>query len=231
MTFISLRGNRESISQSSENYKEKIIKFMSARGYILTHDSAVDGILPDLIFSRPYIEGKKETWAESKFDEVSLKDTTFLSEFGRYFNAYMQRNELQRFKLFIFVRKCSAQNKWKNVFEETKGYAEAIEAIKQSIESCLEGNDLEVFKRFNYDDFSFFINDVTVVEGDYEDISWKAEYLAETDKFNVEQSLLEDKSSIKNIPEILTGNILKVTNLPSQLWVSDAKENLNKEFW
>ncbi len=231
MTFIALRGNRESISQSSESYKTKIIEFMYIRGYLLTHDSATDGILPDLIFNRPYIEGKKETWVESKFKDLSLKDTDFLSEFGRYFNGYLRKSELQRFKLFIFIRKCSAQSNWKNIFEETKGYPDDIITLKQSIEDCLVGNDLEIFKRANNDDFSFFINDVTIVEGGYEDVSRIADSLAETDKFNVEKSLLEDKSNLKNIPEVLTSNILKVTVFPRQLWVADAKENLDKEFW
>ncbi|OGH07996.1 MAG: hypothetical protein A2W22_01810 [Candidatus Levybacteria bacterium RBG_16_35_11] len=231
MTFIALRGNRESISQSSESYKNKIIEFMYIRGYLLTHDSAIDGILPDLIFNRPYIDGKKETWVESKFKDLSLKDTDFLSEFGRYFNGYLRRSELQRFKLFIFIRKCSAQSNWKNIFEETKGYPDDIKTLKQSIEDCLVGNDLEIFKRTSNDDFSFFINDVTIVEGGYEDVSRIADSLAETDKFNVEKSLLEDKSNLKNIPEVLTSNILKVTVFPRQLWVADAKENLDNEFW
>jgi hypothetical protein len=231
MTFISLKGSRESLSGKSEDYKEKIKGYMKSRGYVLTHDSTVDGILPDLVFNRPYVDGKKETWIESKFTDLSLTDDSFLSELGRVFNGYMQRNDHQRFSYFIFGKKCLSVKKWKNIFDETKCYPDDVKGLMGSISDNLEGTDLEIFKSYTYDDFVYFINDITLVEGDYADLSRATESILKKDEFDVDQELLKDVSNVIQKKEFLTGNFVKITSLPEILWIAESKKKIDANFW
>src|SRR3989344_5791839 len=230
MAFITLKGNRESLTENAEAYKNKIVEYMNARGFILIGNSSVDGNLSDLIFKRPYIEGDKETRIEAKFTDLSLYDKDFTREFGVYFNNYMKLNDKQRFKLYLFIRRCKSPNNWKVVFEETKGYEEKVKEFMEKIENSLEGEDKKTFKKFSLGDLIYFINEVMVIEGDYKQLSLNLDNLKET--YDVNKYLLDDTPKIKNVPETLVGNLVKVTQLPQRLWISDTAVFINDdEFW
>jgi len=231
VTFISLKGNRESLTRKSEEYKKKVIEYMKSRGYMLTHDSYFDGTLPDLIFKRIFIEGDKETWVETKNTELSLKDGKFLSELGRVFNAYIHRNEPQRFNYFIFVKKCLSQRIWKNIFEETKVYPDDVKNLMKSIEENLKGKDLENFKQHSFDELNYFVNDITLLEGDYANLSEDIDANIESEHFSVDSSLLRDISKVSTKTEKLLSNIMKVTSLPKVIWIAECKDKIGSDFW
>lgn len=230
MAFITLKGNRESLTENAEAYKNKIVEYMNARGFILIGNSSVDGNLSDLTFKRPYTEGDKETRIEAKFTELSLYDKDFTREFGIYFNNYMKLNDKQKFRLYLFIKRCKSPNNWKVVFEETKGYEEKIKEFMDKIENSLEGEDKKAFKKFSLGDLISFINEVIVVEGDYGQLSLNLDNLKET--YDVNKSLLDDAPKIKTVPETLMGNLVKVSQLPQKIWISDTTLFTdNDEFW
>lgn len=231
MTFISLRGNRESLTKKSEDFKGKIIKYMISRNYILSNNSYFDGLLPDLIFNRPFIEGEKETWVESKDTDLSITNKDFLNEFGRIFNTYMEREESRKFNLFLFIRKVKNKTVWLNIFEETKGYKDDIKKIYELTKDALTDKDLQQFNSHSFTDFVYFIHSVSLVEGDYLDLVRESESIQKRDQFNLDKNLLDDKSQVLFHKELLVGNCRRITSFPEILWVGEISKKIDSDFW
>lgn len=225
MTFISLKGNRESLNQNSESFKSKIIEYMTQRGFFLINDSANDGIFTDLIFKRPLIEGDKETRAESKFTELSLKDKDFLKGLGVYFNMF----NIKKFSLFIFVKKCKNPSQWKEVFDDAKMNSEEIDKLRGSILSALDGVEKKTFEKYNLSEFLAFASEITLIQGDYPSLLQSIDEMKKTEKFNVNKSLLEEKYKIIQRPENITSNLLKINKLPEFIWTADLKKVFTQE--
>lgn len=232
MTYISLKGARESKTANSEEYKKNVIEFMQSKSYVKTHDSARDAILPDLIFKMPLVEGDKETWVEIKYSELSLKDKQFLNELGRIFNGYMLRNESKRFSYFIFAKKFLNQIKWRNIFEETKGYEKDVKEFQKLISNSLDGEDLKKFREYGYDDFVFFITECSIFDADYTDLLREININKEKKDYVLDQELLRDESRILHKKEMLMSNCIKVTSLPKIIWVADCNGKIDmKDFF
>ncbi len=232
MTYISLKGIRESKTVNSEEYKRKVIDYMQSKGYVNTLDSARDSILPDLIFKIPLVEGNKETWIEIKYTELRLKDKQFLNEIGRVFNGYMLRNEFKKFSYFIFAKKFKNQKLWRNIFEETKCYEKDVKDFQKSIHDSLEKEDLKQFQQHSYDDFIFFITDCSIVDADYEDLLRTIDSNKERKDYVLNQELLNDESNVLHKKEMLMSNCIKVTSLPKIIWIADCNGKIDmKDFF
>ncbi len=232
MTYISLKGIRESKTVKSEEYKKKVIEFMESRGHVKIHDSGRESVLPDIILKIPLVEGDKETWVEIKYSELSLSDKQFLNELGRFFNGYMLRDELKRFNFYIFAKKFVNQQKWRNIFEETKCYDKDVKNLMEKISQNLQGDDLIQFQKYTFDDFVFFITDCSIVEGDYEDLFREIAINKEKHDYVLNQDLLKDDSNIIHKKESLMCNFVKITSLPSVIWVADCKGKIDiKDFF
>jgi hypothetical protein len=230
MPYTNLLGEREALTQNSEDYGSKIVEYMKKRGYVLVGDSSIDGSLSDLIFKRPLADGQKETKVEVKFSDLSLYDTSFLQELGKHFITYMNRPINNRFFLKIFVRKSKASGNWKKVFE--KGDNIAIEQLMVKIESKLSPEDQEDFKKFSFDDFVNFISDCHAIQAGYLSLIQKIGQLVESSKFDVNQNYLQEKENIIQTKETLTANTLKVISFPKDVWIAKAKKITDmKKFW
>jgi len=230
MGFTTFKGQREALTGNAEIFKEKIKGYMLKRGYILIKDSFVDGCLADLIFKKPIMEGNKETWVEAKFKDQSIKEKEFLKEFSRYFISYMKKSPDDKFKLFLFIKKCLSQMCWRKIFDDTKGAEKDLKEFYEDIEKNLDGESLELFLSFSFDDFISFIYEVEILEGDCDTLQMNIEKLGE--KFNVNNSFLDENTQIENKPEKITSNFVKLTSFPVKLWVSELLQDANmSEFW
>ena len=194
---------------------------MLKKGYLFVRDSFIEGCLADLVFKRPNIEGNKETWVEAKFTDLGLSNKDFLREFGEYFITYMKKNPNDKFNLLLFIKHCASPQKWKKVFDETKGHVKEVKEFYDDIEKNLTGDNLELFLSFEFNDFNYFINEVEIIEGNYESLSQQMERIGQA--FSVNNAYLEEDVNIEQKPEILTGNLVKVINYPTQLWTSKLK--------
>jgi len=232
MAFINLLGEREALSQTSENYKSMIIEYMKTRSYHLIKDSSTDANLPDLVFKRPLVDGDRETIVESKFTDLSLSDKNFLEELGRHFIMYMKRQPQNKFFLYIFVRRCKAVNNWKKVFEESKLFDSDIKQLMKRVEKVIHEEYKKEFERYNHDDFLTFISDCTIIQADYQGLLMKVDELRKSKKFDLNASYLKDESEVSKKPEKLIGNFLKVSKMPENIWIADSKKIRDiKEFW
>jgi len=230
MTFTNLQGEREANTGNSEDYKKRIKKYMGVRGYAITGDSSIDGSLEDLIFKRPLADGQKETRVEAKFTELSLFDLQFLDELKNHFIKYMNSPIDNRFFLKIFVKKCKSIDKWKKIFD--KGDNNAINELKQKIESKLEEEKLVDFIEHSFDNFLNFIMDCHVIQADYDRLNHKIDKLSKSKEFKLDKKLTEENQNLEYENEKLTANMMKVLDFPKVVWIAKAKKIENmKKFW
>ena len=95
---------------------------MELDGFILVRSSSSVTMTQDLVFRKPIIEGDTEIYVETKFDDVSLSDKSFLTELGRYFILYEAKLD-RPFDFYMFLRKCRNWTKWRPIFS-SKSYNE-----------------------------------------------------------------------------------------------------------
>ena len=229
MTFITLKGEREGLTHKSDEYKNLVIEYMKSRGYALIGDSSNDSTLADLKFTELGISSQKETWAECKYAEISLGDKDFLAEMGKYFISYMQKQK--GFYLYLFVKKCKNQYKWKKLFDPVKFSEDEVKKFHEAIIDSLDNELAQKFKGYSLDDFYFFINDAKVLECDYEDLLRNKTEQEKSKKFKVQDQLLSENFQLSSTTEIITSNILKIKDLPEKLWVVSLKNSTDADFW
>ena len=100
---------------------------MELDGFILVGSSSRKAMTQDLMFKKPITEGDIEIYVETKYDDISLSDKSFLTEFARYFLLYIAKKE-KTFDFYIFIRKCRNWNKWKKIFD-SKAFDQAVANI------------------------------------------------------------------------------------------------------
>lgn len=230
MAFYNLLGEREALTQNSENYKSAIIGYLKTRSYILVKDSSVDASLSDLIFRRPNIDKERETVIEAKFADLSLYEKDFLGELGRYFIAFIKCPADKRFLFQLFIRKLKGISNWKNVFE--KLIDEDVEKLFNKIRETLNEGDRKEFEKYEYDDFLLFIQNSDVSQADYQSLIMKKDELEKSKKFDISADYLIEKSETIRESEDILSNFLKIIKMPAKLWVADLKKIKEiKEFW
>ena len=229
VTYYNLRGQREQLHKKGQTFSGAVAKFMGAKGYYLIRSSEHDGILADLVFRRA-IEGELETWVECKNTDLSLSDDDFLRELGEYYEAYHRLPDAKRFKLFIFARKCKAEEKWKKLFEEHKQDAAAVQDLRDGVASLQGANSAE--RKIDPEIFHAFLCDITIVSGDIADINLNAEQQAHSNAPTYERELLEEKPLLIHREENLLLNAVKLKIVPSDIWYAKARGDINRrEFW
>lgn len=220
MTFINLLGEREALTANSEQYKAKITNFMRKQGYVLVADSSVEGRFADLIFARPEVDGKTETWVEAKYEELSLSNKKFISELGKYYASYLSMNPESRFKFFMFIKRCKNLNVWKNIFDPAKEKLKEIERLFEKVIEFSQGDIAEKIRKSGMDAFLEFIRDTRIYQGNYDSLCLKIDQIERQKEDLYQPSILDETSYLKDRPEFLTGNLLPVVRFPKWLWIT-----------
>ena len=108
-------GGAEASHATSKHYRDKVVEFLQLDGFILIQTSSDVGRSPDLIFRKPDTEGNTDINVETKYDDVSLSDKTFLSELATYFILYTAK-KTEPPDLYLYFRKLKNYSKWqKNI--------------------------------------------------------------------------------------------------------------------
>ena len=169
MPIYNWLGGAEASHATAQHYKDKVVEFLQLEGYILIQSSSDVGMTPDLIFRKPDTEGKTDIYVETKFDDVSLSDKTFLSELATYFLLYTSK-QVEPFDFYMFFRKLKNVTKWKLIFS-ANSYDEIT--AQAFFKNLLENEDLDEpsrqkAKEQGFDNFKRFITDTYVHQLDYE---------------------------------------------------------------
>jgi len=99
MPFERLGKVRESLTVNSELYKKHVLRYLEARGYYVKASSDVEGTFADAILTRK--GDTREYWLEVKAETVSLNDSEFLKQLGKYLASYLYRTKENRFRMII----------------------------------------------------------------------------------------------------------------------------------
>jgi hypothetical protein len=176
MPIYNWLGGAEVSHTTSDIYQKKVTEFLELDGYILIQTSSDVAMTPDLIFRKPETEGKTDIYVETKYDDVSLSDKEFLSEFARYFILYTS-NMVDPFDLYLYFRRCKNLSKWKQIFSATSYNEKTCLAFFGALSENEDLNEenRQKIKEKNFEDFKKFVSDTYVHQMDYERLLMKIE--------------------------------------------------------
>lgn len=223
MSFINLEGERESLHRRGEQYKERVIEFLTANGYRVVKDSSIHGVTPDLICKKPEAEGTRAFYVEAKDTNLSRFDKSFLREMARYFLAYIDAPRSERFDLLVFIRDTKATTDWKHIFDHSLRRDETVEEYYRRVVNVegLQEEEQQRLARIELDDFREFIADCDIYQGAYETLRRNAEDLNESgrlisDFFLREEEPIEDDDPIQS-------NFHRIESPPESIYISKTE--------
>jgi hypothetical protein len=214
-------SEREGLQEKGRSYKEAVIDFMEATGYMEHREAEIHPSLDDIQFRN---KGSGE-WviAEAKGTELSPND--FPSALARYYLEYTHRPKDQRFDFFIFAEELSNPQLWRSLFENSYTDNDKIEEFLLKLEKKLEDEELRRKVADTYtEDFETFSIDTHVHEADYLELRTVAEELRESDRFDYEP-YLHSFEPIKKQHDYAT-NLFQVTSFPDELYIYDTAEGI-----
>jgi len=167
-------GGAEASHATSKHYLDKVSELLQLDGFILIQTSSDVGRLPDLIFRKPDTEGNTDIYVETKFDDVSLSDKTFLSELAKYFILYTAK-KTEPPDIYLYFRKLKNYSKWKKIFDANR-YDEAT--CKAFFGTLLKNKELDEqtrkkVKEKGFDNFERFVADTYVNQINYDGLLMK----------------------------------------------------------
>jgi hypothetical protein len=167
-------GGAEASHATSKHYRDKVVEFLQLDGFILIQTSSDVGRSPDLIFKKPDTEGNTEIYVETKFDDVSLSDKTFLSELATYFILYTAK-KTEPPDVYLYFRKLKNFSKWKKIFDANR-YDE--ETCKAFFATLLKNKELDEqtrkkVKEKGFENFDRFVADTYVNQINYDGLLMK----------------------------------------------------------
>lgn len=223
-------GGSEVSNKTSENYKSKIIEYMGRDGYKLIRNSSDQSMTEDLVFKKLPPEDKREIWVESKYTDLSISDSDFLTELGRYFISYMLKNVNEKFDLYVFVRKCSNLNRWKHVFDNRLFQKEEAKKIYKylSNKTNLREEELEKFNDFSYEDFKKFLGDSYVYQVNYEGLMMKINEFKEKERNAIKTFYTKEREPLNDGENILC-NFSKIIHYPDVLYIFNLEEGIGEK--
>ncbi|WP_435196009.1 hypothetical protein [Natronomonas sp. EA1] len=224
MTVWNLRGQRESAHRKGQNYKEQVISYLKAQGWVLVEDSEFHGRTPDLVLSRPKVEGTRRAVVEVKAsDKLSLSDSSLLAELGRYFLEYESQGG--RFDFMIFAPGLANLSRWRSVFEPSQHDEEEIKRTWGDVRDCSELNEDEQSRISGYtiDDFTQFLVDCRVAQGDYVDLEHWIDDMADDGRFESE-FYFEEPGPIEGQTSLVP-NFYRITQLPQNVYTGDLEKD------
>jgi hypothetical protein len=167
-------GGAEASHATSKLYKDKVSELLQLDGFILIQTSSDVGRSPDLLFRKPDTEGNTDIYVETKYDDVSLSDTTFLSELATYFIEYTSKKS-EPPDIYLYFRRLKNFSKWRQIFDANK-YDEGI--CKAFFETMVNNKALneqirEKVKNWGFDHFKKFVADTYVNQINYDGLLMK----------------------------------------------------------
>ena len=221
MPIYRILSEREGIQEKGRSYKEAVVDFMEATGYMEHREAEIHPSLDDIQFRH---KGSSE-WvvAEAKGTELSLND--FPSALARYYLEYTHRPMEQRFDFFIFAEELSYPQLWSDLFEKSYTDNDKIEEFLTKLENKLDDEELrQKVANTHVEDFETFAIDTHVHEADYLELRTVAMELRESDRFNYEP-YLHSFEPIKKQHDYAT-NLFRVTSFPNDLYIYNTAEGI-----
>lgn len=221
MPIYRILSEREGIQEKGRSYKDAVIDFMEATGYMEHREAEIHPSLDDIQFRH---KGSGEcVVAEAKGTELSPND--FPSALARYYLEYTHRPKEQRFDFFIFAEELSYPQLWSDLFEKSYTDNDKIEEFLTKLENKLDDEELRQKVADTYvEDFETFAIDTHVHEADYLELRTVAMELEESDRFNYEP-YLHSFEPIKKQHDYAT-NLFHVTSFPDDLYIYDTAEGI-----
>jgi hypothetical protein len=171
---------REALTVSSELYKKHIIGYLEKRGYFLKASSDVESTLADCILTRK--GDNRDYWLEVKATTVSLGDSSFLSQLGKYLAQYLARTSKNRFKLIMACFRLINPAFSDKVFEEFE--STAIEELVQKIAKASEPDIKSTIINANKNEIKQFFEDAVIIEADLKYLQIAEEKIRPTPPFH-----------------------------------------------
>jgi len=150
---------REALTGNSEVYKKQIARFLEKRGYYLKASSYVEATFADYILTK---KGEtREYWLEAKATTISLGDSSFLSQLGKYLVEYVKRTPANRFRMILACYNTRGSRLFEQVFDRFE--SEAINDIVIHIAKASELNERASLGKANPLDIRKFFEDTIVI--------------------------------------------------------------------
>jgi hypothetical protein len=151
---------REALTGNSEVYKKQVIRYLEKKGFYLKASSDVEGTFADCILTRKGEE--REYWLEAKATMVSLGDSSFLSQLGKYFAEYVLRTPISRFRLMITCYRLSNLGLFDLIFDKFE--SSAIENLAKDMAEASEVTVKEMINSASRLDIKQFFEDTIIIE-------------------------------------------------------------------
>ncbi len=159
MPIWQIGKRRESLTGNSEIYKKHIVQYLEKRGYYLKASSDVEATFADCILSKK--DEVREYWLEAKATKISLGDSSFLLQLGKYLAGYVIRTPSNRFKMILACYNMRNLRLFEQVFEKFE--SEAIEKIISNIVEVSQSNVRAIISKANSEDIQRFFEETTVI--------------------------------------------------------------------
>ena len=215
---------RESLTVSSEVYKKQVLRYLEARGFYLKAGSEVEAIFADSILTR---NGEnREYWLEVKASKVSLGDSSFLSQLGKYMADYLSRTPANRFKMMLACYSFTNLELFQKVYDNLE--PEAIQALAAKILEKSEPDTKLVISDAGPEDIQRFFEETIVIESDFGGLEVAHEKIKPTPptkptlpEAEYAAKIMEDFGDISPLksPEKIFLNLFRF-GLPSQIYVA-----------
>jgi hypothetical protein len=177
---------REALMINSELYKKHVLRFLEKRGYFLKASSEVESTLADGILTR---KGEnRDYWLEVKATNISLGDSSFLLQLGKYLTHYLKRTSKNRFKLIIACFRLTNPTFSDRIFEKLE--SEAIHEVVKNIIESSESEARTTIGNAGQEEIKQFFEDTIILEADIKDLQIADEKIRPT------------PPTIPNLPEV-----------------------------
>ena len=173
MPIRRLRGRREALTINSEQYKQKIIKYLEARGFFVLESSDTESIFPDVIFQHQFQH--VENWLEVKATSVSLGDSDFIKQLASYLYEYLIRTVENRFKFWLAAYKLTSDS-FEKVFNDFNEN-EIKELIKKMV-SVSDEDASRILIGASFYEIRQFFETSQIIEGYPQDIDLSREKIS-----------------------------------------------------
>lgn len=156
---------REALTVNSELYKKQAIRYLENRGYYLKASSDVESTFADCIFSKK--REKRDYWMEAKATTISLGETNFLSQLGKYLASYLSLTPQNRFKMILVCYKLTNIKLFEQVFNRIE--PTVIDTLMKRIVESIDPELKPTVINAKNEEIKQFFEDTIIIEADFRD--------------------------------------------------------------
>lgn len=158
---------------NAELYKKTVIEYLESRGYYVKMDSFVEGTLADCILSRKGEE--KEYWLETKATTISLYDSRFASELGKYLAEYLIRSPQNRFRMILAVHNYRKRRIFEAIYDELN--EGNIKKLRDFIIGAADEKVKGIIRQSDFGDIRQFFEETKVIRADLQTLQERIEQI------------------------------------------------------